>query len=61
MDLSNCSLLCNLPSTLSSVDTIMNVLSVLDSSNVCLGNDDKTFEDLHRSVFKDKTGKLLYF
>ena len=61
LDLSNCSLLSDLPSSLSSVDAIMNVISVLDSSNVCLGNDDKRLECLHKSAFKAKTGKLIYF
>lgn len=39
----NCSLLNKLPSTLSSVDSIISTLSLIDSSKVCLGNSDPSF------------------
>lgn len=63
LDLMCCSLLDGLPTNLSGVDAVMNMVGMLDSSKVCLGNDDKKFEtisDSHQGIFKDKSGKLIY-
>lgn len=52
LDLTCCSLLKSLPTSLSTVDAIMNVMHMLDSSKQCTGNDD---EDFSRSLIYTKT------
>ena len=57
----HCSLLSCLFQKLTSVCKLLHVLSVLDSSEVCIGNQDSKFEisaDLHKSVFKDRAGNV---
>lgn len=56
VDLSNCPPLSSLSSSLSSVDAVVNVITILESCHMCMGNDDTKFGDLDRSVFKDRTG-----
>ena len=57
--LAYCLLLKDRPLKLSCVSDVVEILSILDSSKRCVGNDDERFEqiaDVHKGVFKDKTG-----
>ena len=55
-----CPMLLDLPQTLSSVLDVEVVLKALDTSTVCLGNDDAKFSHLaksHAGTFMDASGK----
>ena len=55
-----CPMLLHLPQALSSVLDVEVVLKALDTSTVCLGNDDAKFSDLansHAGTFMDASGK----
>ena len=55
-----CSLLQGFSDKLTSIDDVMRLLSVLDTSRSCPRNADKRFRALsesHKGVFKDRRGK----
>ena len=58
----NCSLLSDVADQLLCVSDVVNLLSILDSSKICVGNGEEKFKrvaELHKGTFKDKTGKLI--
>ena len=53
---SNCPLLQDCPFQVMSINDVMQMISLLDSSKQCIGNIDQKFErvtDVHKGVFKD--------
>ena len=62
VNLEKCQVLCEVSSSLKSVDDVISVLRVLDATQQCVGNPDEKFRalvDRRRGEFRDRTGKLL--
>lgn len=60
-ELKNCPFLKECPAQFCCINDVLKVLSTLDGSKKCIGNDDEKFEKVaavHKGVFKDKSGKL---
>ena len=57
----NCSLLRDIADQLLCVSDVVNLLSILDSSKICVGNEEEKFKRVAelQVTFKDKTGKLI--
>ena len=58
----HCTLLSGFPTTLCSVDDVLQIVSALENSKFCTGNPDEKFANIsqrHRGVFKDYHGKNL--
>ena len=60
LDPKNCTLLRNFSCHLSNVSSILDIVSTLNSSKICVGNGDEKFEslaDVRKGVFKNRAGK----
>ena len=58
-----CSLISALPSKLSSVNNVLDLITLIEEAKVCVGNPDKQFLCLtenHAGVFLDQSGIILY-
>lgn len=51
------------PDNLLSVNAVLHLVSILDSSKMCIGNSDRALKELaadHKGVFKNRSGKHVY-